>query len=363
MKFWKSRLERLNNMFDSNIKENYKVMEYHVKTPSLREHTLTWRPYGYYKKRKSRIAHNKCIALKVVVIIEAKSATNKERKVRMEFDTDSFDILKDNCCSHTLTNDINNYIEPPVKSSVRVRGYNGSTNSTKVGTLKWKIKDDNGKVHNFILPNTYYSSSVETRLLSPQHWAQTRKKGRDSYCVTYHDAIIMRWNKNKYQITAPLDNRKHRNVGVVRSAPGIKQYLTTCQAIDQENTTLAYPATICIDCQAAEITDDESSEEPSEISYKKPNKGIRPVSPDVEQLRQEIFKDKEQETILQDEDTEVEEGFPTYSQDSQEYMHWHYKLNHPSHTVMTKMAKQNMLPRRITKILNDMDKLHTKPPM
>jgi hypothetical protein len=34
-----------------------------------------------------------------------------------------------------------------------------------VGTVKWKIKDDKGKVHNFILPNTYYSSSVETRLL------------------------------------------------------------------------------------------------------------------------------------------------------------------------------------------------------
>ncbi len=27
----------------------------------------------------------------------------------MEFDTDSFDILIDNCCSHTLTNDINEY--------------------------------------------------------------------------------------------------------------------------------------------------------------------------------------------------------------------------------------------------------------
>jgi hypothetical protein len=44
-------------------------------------------------------------------------------------------------------------------------------------------------------------------------------------------------------------------------------------------------------------------------------------------------------------------------------MHWHYKLNHPSHIVMTKMAKQNMLPRRITKILTNMDKQHTKPPM
>ncbi len=101
--------------------------------------------------------------------IEAKAAMEKERKIRMEFDTDSFDILIDNCCSHTLTNDIKDYIEPPVKSTVKVRGYNGSTNSAMVGTVKWKIKDDKGKIHNFILPNTYYSPSVETRLLSPQH--------------------------------------------------------------------------------------------------------------------------------------------------------------------------------------------------
>jgi hypothetical protein len=158
-----------------------------------------------------------------------------------------------------------------------------------VGTVKWKIKDNNGKIHNFILPNTYYSSSVETRLLSPQHWAQTRKKGRDSYCVTYHDAIIMRWNKDKYQITAPLDNRKHRNVGVVRSAPGIKQYLTTCQAKDQDYTTLVYLATICMDCQTTEITDDESSLGTPEKTYKEPKEGTRPVTPDVEKMMEGII--------------------------------------------------------------------------
>jgi len=344
MKFWKSRLARLNDMFDSYIKENFNVVDYHVKTPSSREHNLTWRPYGYYKRRRSRIACNRCIAIKITTIIEARSAMDKERRVRMEFDTDSFDILIDNCCSHTLTNDINDYIEPPVKSSVIVRGYNGSTNSPMVGTVKWKIKDDDGKVHNFILPNTYYSSSVETRLLPPQHWAQTRKKGRDSYCVTYRDAIIMRWNKDKYQITAPLDNRKHRNVGVVRSAPGIKQYLTACQAIDQEYTTLAYPATICMDCRAAEVTDDEASLETPKISQetlKKKMEGIRPVTPtEVEQMREEIFKDKESEPISYDKEETEEEDFPTYAQDSQEYMHWHYRLNHPTHTVMIKMAGQ-----------------------
>ena len=93
---------------------------------------------------------------------------------------------------------------------------------------------------------------------------------------------MRRWNKEKYQITAPLDNRKHRNVGVVRSAPGIKKYLKTCQAIDQEYTTLAYPATICMDCQTAYITDDESSIGTPEKTYKDTKEGTRLVTPDVE---------------------------------------------------------------------------------
>jgi hypothetical protein len=37
MKSWRSRLARLNDMFDSYIKENYKVVEYQVKTPSMRK--------------------------------------------------------------------------------------------------------------------------------------------------------------------------------------------------------------------------------------------------------------------------------------------------------------------------------------
>jgi hypothetical protein len=122
MKSWRSRLARLNDMFDSYIKENYKVVEYQIKTPSSREHDLTWKPYGYHKRSKAMAARRRCIALMSVQTIEAKAAMDKERKIRMEFDTDSFDILIDNCCSHTLTNDIKDYIEPPVKSTVRVRG-------------------------------------------------------------------------------------------------------------------------------------------------------------------------------------------------------------------------------------------------
>jgi hypothetical protein len=177
----------------------------------------------------------------------------------------------------------------------------------------------------------------------------------------------MRWNKDKYQITAPLDNRKHRNVGVVRSTTGITQYLTACQTIDAECTTIVYPATICMDCQGAEVTDDEASVEAPKTSQQTSEKEmerVRPVTPtEVEQMREEIFKDKESESITYEEDESEEEELPTYAQDSKEYMHWHYILNHPSHTVMTRMAKQRMLPKGISRILTSMSKQRTKPQM
>ena len=72
MKSWRSRPARLNDMFDTYIKENYKVVKYHVKTPSSREHDLTWKPYGYYKRSKAMAAHRRCIALMSTQIIEAR---------------------------------------------------------------------------------------------------------------------------------------------------------------------------------------------------------------------------------------------------------------------------------------------------
>jgi hypothetical protein len=36
-------------MFDTYIKENYKVVDYQIKAPSMREHDLTWRPMDILK--------------------------------------------------------------------------------------------------------------------------------------------------------------------------------------------------------------------------------------------------------------------------------------------------------------------------
>ena len=115
-----------------------------------------------------------------------------------------------------------------------------------------------------------------------------------------------------------------------------------------------------MDCQAAEVTDDERSivaPKTSQQSFNKEMEGIRPVTPtEEEQMREQIFKNKETEPITYEDEEFEEEDLHTYAQDTQEYMHWHYRLNHPTHTVMSRMAKLKMLPKEITRILKTMVK-------
>jgi transposase InsO family protein len=85
--------------------------------------------------------------------------------------------------------------------------------------------------------------------------------------------------------------------------------------------------------------------------------------PGLDHVREPTNHTGNQVPLLYDEDTSMDDEYPTYSQDSQEYMHWHYKLNHPTHKVMIKMGRQGMLPRRITKILNTMETQQAKQPM
>ncbi len=115
MKYWRSRLARLNQKFDTYIKENYKVVDYQFKRLPQRMSSITWKPYGYHKKIRAFNSRKRCLIQRGLYVIEVKSALQKGRR-KMEFDSDSYEILIDNCCSHSLTNNINDFIEPPVKS-------------------------------------------------------------------------------------------------------------------------------------------------------------------------------------------------------------------------------------------------------
>jgi hypothetical protein len=116
---------------------------------------------------------------------------------------------------------------------------------TKVGTVKWLIHDDKGRLHSIILPNTYYSPHAESRLLSPQHWAQIARNVKGTQCTTYHDAIILEWDNEKYKRTVTI-NDKTRNVRIITTPQGIKRYLHECKRYERAHQMIAFSATIAI---------------------------------------------------------------------------------------------------------------------
>jgi hypothetical protein len=106
-----------------------------------------------------------------------------------------------------------------------VKGIKGHLATTKIGTVRWRIQDDNGITHRFDLSGTYYVPELPLRLLSPQHLAREIQQ-KDSnvdgtVCNTYSDRVTLSWQNCKYTRTIPLNQS---NVAIIRSGPSFKGY-------------------------------------------------------------------------------------------------------------------------------------------
>jgi hypothetical protein len=134
------------------------------------------------------------------------------------FDSDSYDILVDGGATASITNNLNDFVKSPQKTSIRIKGFNGTSSNARVGTVKWTILDDHGVRHVLKIPDTYYVESCPMRLLSPQHYSQQIKDHRGTYSTNYGDQVLFVFHKRKFRVTMTLSSGT--NVGILRSAPG-----------------------------------------------------------------------------------------------------------------------------------------------
>jgi transposase InsO family protein len=363
---WKFNIARLNDEIDLYYKINYKVIDYMIKKPNMRITDLTRTPYGHRKWKQRQSARNKCITSKhfkegqqTIITYKTTSGTYK----RMHFDSDSFEIMVDNCCSKSITHCLSDFIDKPTQGNAKIKGYNGTSNKQLLtGTVKWTVQDDSGRVHDFIIPNTLYSSETGTRLFSPQHWAQTREEGRGAKCTTYHDAIILTWNNWKHQKTIPL-TKQSRNVGIMTSAPGITNYSKAMTTISQINQCIAFPTTIDCTFDDTEINHhDKPLDQPTKATKTQSttDQTENGITDQTENgIKQKpikvIYKEPEQRGDMPEQ--------PTYQDERHEYLKWHYKLNHASYSTMSRMAQKKLLPHFISKKLKKMEKTGEKPPL
>jgi hypothetical protein len=115
-----------------------------------------------------------------------------------------------------------------------------------LGTVKWSIEDDDGKIHDIILPDTYYSQHAKKKLLSLQHWAQLAGDDHpirnSTWCTTYANKIKLHWDQLRYTHTIHLNPR--RNIGVLQTAPTISKYCNVCVHIEEDAQILAMPTVL-----------------------------------------------------------------------------------------------------------------------
>jgi hypothetical protein len=83
---------------------------------------------------------------------QAAEETNKSAEAHQcLFDSNSFTIHVDNCASQCMTNCINHFISPPNQPAfnTKVKGIKSNTflEVKGEGTIKWRIADDDGRVH------------------------------------------------------------------------------------------------------------------------------------------------------------------------------------------------------------------------
>jgi hypothetical protein len=241
-----------------------------------------WKPYGYRRRQRAHIASLKHRARCVDPVNRFSMQSTTPTPHRVHFDSDSYDIFVDNCCSKSITNCLDDFIIPPKPSNLLTKGFNGATATTKVGTVQLHLQDDQGRVHKLTLPHTYYSKHAEHRLLSPQQWAQVANQGKGTRCITYHDSILLIWGNGKYRKTVPLSPS---NVGVMSTPPGILSYLHICQ--QATCPLLSFPATI--HQKLPTVTDSEeepTSDRDDTPLLDQPTESTKTSSPQVEPCTQ-----------------------------------------------------------------------------
>ena len=147
-----------------------------------REYTTGIRPRSYYRRSTKtrgqqighKIAHMTTHHKNLLMALKAKSErqrNHKPRKPNNSFDSDSHTIMIDCGATMSITNDRKDFTGKVIKETMRVQGISGYMSATEKGLVKWKIEDNQERVHNITTP-AILNKKAPHRLWSPQHWAQ-----------------------------------------------------------------------------------------------------------------------------------------------------------------------------------------------
>jgi hypothetical protein len=326
-----------------------------------------WSGQGFNKRKLGTSTWFRTAA---TVCLIASTAGQTQQTTR--FDSDSVTIHVDNCASRCITNSLQDFVKPPQKVIGRVKGMGGDKVAvTAVGTVRWRIDDEEGISHSFLIPGSLYIPESPARLFSPQHWAQERKDNvplkNGTWQATFADHVLLVWGQQKYRKIIKFDKS---NVATFSTTPGGKEFrifhacLEAGQEVEEKEEGLqdvvAFDATLIVDDEA-----DNDATEPSQ-NISEDNESIIPIRQGDNQSGNTTSdsdddagytkttghhdtscdKDKYRNLAVVE---DVESGaFEGRLKPTAEVLLWHYRLGHIPFSRIQTMAKEGLLPRRLS---------------
>jgi hypothetical protein len=116
------------------------------------------------------------------------------------------------CMSDQVLDFIPDTLKPCNK---RVQTFGGHfVSNIQIGIIQWQVQSDNGTIHTFKIPDSYYVPEGGAQLLSPQHWSKTRLKkdkvrGLLAQSVVTGCGAQLEWNQRKDDIELRHDHRSN----------------------------------------------------------------------------------------------------------------------------------------------------------
>ena len=288
-------------------------------------------------------------------------------------DSDSFEMRVDTGASHCISYDIRDFIGKVTPTRGSIQGYHevGRNNRLHLGTMRFRITDDEGRNHTFDVPNSIFDEQGQHKLLCPQHWSRDCDTIDKAYEMTGEQSTVLAWmqkSTKKWHYKTVQHSHSKAPVPVLHTSPGYSNYNAYCTKICPGDDVCCYSTRLLKDdlmnqvspsrMQLGENKGLTTAQGPAELSSDEQGTYAPKDVADAQQIMtqdaqlrptplpmefQSIQVSDDTPHILEDEET-------NFRDDQQQLLHWHHRLGHMPFTRLKEAAEVGIIPRRLRNV-------------
>ena len=284
--------------------------------------------------------------------------TSETDMQQVAFDSDSCEIVIDTGASASFSHCLEDFISfKPMDSTVSGLG---TLNIKGIGTIKYKVVNDNKEIVNMIIKNAYYVPDLQTRLLSPQQLISQQLVKQQ--CSHDDKVYLLRWKGN----TKTVKFQPHSNLPMLRTAGGYGVIKSLNANLKSANPVKCFKARREIPRfqLQPELEQDSSDTEETLCSFIDNNKNkstsettsraeteIEPVSDTIKVKCSRTNCSDCSRVFTRVDDTNLTiTDFTNLTDDQKLLLHYHEKLDHMNFKRIKHYCKLGLLPKRLAKV-------------